>query len=84
MIDMHFDLCAKSAQRVGHNVATDLIVEKEGDVGLLRRKTLDQLYLNWIEILRLVNQDVSRAYGRTLLRLKLFESKKKEIIVVKS
>ena len=40
-----------------------VVVEEEGDVGLLRGKMLDQPYLNRIEILRLVNQDVSRPYG---------------------
>src|SRR5207247_5448037 len=61
-----------------------VIVEEEGDVRLLRRKTLDQPYLNRIEILRLVNQDVSRRSCCILLCLKLFESKKKEVIVIKS
>src|SRR6266542_2485851 len=61
-----------------------VVIEKEGDVGLLRGKVFDQPYLNRIEILRLVNQDVSRRSCCILLCLELFESKKKEVVVVKS
>jgi hypothetical protein len=61
-----------------------VVVEEEGNVGLFRGKTFDQRYLNRIEILRLVNQDVSRRSCCILLCLELFESKKKEVIVVKS
>ena len=61
-----------------------VVIEEESNVGLFRGKTLDQLYLNRIEILRLVNQDVGRRYCCILLCLELFESEKKEVIVVKS
>ena len=61
-----------------------VVVEEEGDVGFVRGKTLDQFYLNRVQILRLVNQDVSRTYGRTLLCLELFQRKEKEVVVVKS
>ena len=37
-----------------------VVVEEEGDVGFFRGKTLDQLYLNRIQILGFINQDVGR------------------------
>ena len=37
-----------------------IIVKKKGDIGFFSGKPLDELYLDRIEVLRLVDQDVRR------------------------
>src|SRR5262249_52206199 len=61
-----------------------IVVKKQGDIGSVPGKALDQLNLNRVEVLGFINQDVSWRYGQTLLRPKFFEREKKKVIVVES
>ena len=52
-----------------------VVVEKKGDVGLFRGKLLDELYLDRIEVLGLIDQDVRGRYCPVFCALSFLRAK---------
>ena len=61
-----------------------VVVEKKRDVGLFPGEPLDELYLDRIEVLGLVDQDVRGRYCPVFMIPEFFESEKQKVVVVES